>query len=343
MQKIGIIANINKPQVKEVAVKLIAYLEQKKKKTVVLDSQLAKLVQRPKQGVPMRQVASRSDLIMVLGGDGTLIYAARMKALGDRPVLGINLGTFGFLASITVSELYQRLDQLWQRNFLIEPRMMLEATIKDKRLKSKIQNPNKLSNPQSAIRNPQSQSFLAFNDVVVAKEALARIIELTIYITDKTYSNSRILNRIEANQNQADVRDLHSAIRNLQVDGVIIATPTGSTAHSLSAGGPIVHPTLQALIITPICPHTLSNRPLIISDKEEVEIEVQSPEVRVSLPDATSDVGAIYLTVDGQQGIQISPHQRIIIRKAKQQVNLIVFPTRTYFEVLRTKLHWGTR
>ena len=328
MQKIGLIANINKPRVKEVTINLLNYLEKKKKKTVVLDSELAKLVQRQKQGVPMQQVANHSDLIMVLGGDGTLIYAARMKALGNRPVLGINLGSFGFLASITVSELYQRLDQLWQRNFLIEPRMMLEA---------KLINPEptkKGATPGHPFTSSPGQSFLAFNDVVVAKEALARIIELTIYISDKTKSKRKNLNESKKHQ---------SAIRNLQVDGVIISTPTGSTAHSLSAGGPIVHPALQALIITPICPHTLSNRPLIISDKEEIKIEVQSPEVRVLLPDATSDVGAIYLTIDGQQGIQISPKQRIIIRKAKEQVNLIVFPTRTYFEVLRTKLHWGTR
>jgi NAD+ kinase len=312
MQKIGIIANINKPHVREVAGRLINYLENKKKKTVILESQLAGLMYRQDIGVPMRQVAAKSDLIMVLGGDGTLLYAARMKALGNRPVLGINLGTFGFLASITVSELYPQLELIWEKKFLIEPRMMLEASIIEPESAKPVISPNR---PFTGF---QPQSFLAFNDVVVAKEALARIIVLTISID-------------------------HHLVTQYQADGLIVSTPTGSTAHSLSAGGPIVHPNLQALIITPICPHTLSNRPLIISDKEEVEIEMQSPEVRVSLPDSTSDVGAIYLTVDGQQGIQVSPKQRIRIRKAKEQVNLIVFPSRTYYEVLRTKLHWGRR
>jgi NAD+ kinase len=313
MHKIGLIANTNKPQVKEVAIELIEYLK-KKKKTIVLESELAGLVNQPKLGVPMKLVSAKSDLIMVLGGDGTLIYSARMNALGNRPVLGINLGSFGFLTSISVSELYLQLDLLWKKQFLIEPRMMLEAEIVQSP-KSKVRS-KKLKTQDLGLK-PASK-FLAFNDVVVAKEALARIIVLTISIN-------------------------HRLVTQYQADGLIVSTPTGSTAHSLSAGGPIVHPNLQALIITPICPHTLSNRPLIISDKEEVEIEVQSPEVRVSLPDATSDVGAIYLTIDGQQGIQISPKQRIRIRKAKEQVNLIVFPTRSYYEVLRTKLHWGRR
>ncbi|MFB3897475.1 MAG: NAD(+)/NADH kinase [bacterium] len=319
MHTIGIIANTSKPQVKEVAIELIAYLE-KKKKAVILESDLARLVNRPKLKVPMKQISVYSDLILVLGGDGTLIYAARMKALGDKPVLGINLGSLGFLTSISVSELYLQLELLWRHQFLIEPRMMLEAEILESgnRYYSK-----SFSKKKKIMAAPRSsyvpiQSFLAFNDVVVAKEALARIIELTISI----------------DQNQ---------VTQYQADGLIVATPTGSTAHSLSAGGPIVHPNLQALIITPICPHTLSNRPLIISDKEEVEIEMQSPESQIALPDATSDVGAVYLTIDGQQGIQLSPNQRIRIRKAKEQVNLMVFPTRSYYEVLRTKLHWGRR
>lgn len=319
MYKIGIIANTNKTQVKDVAIKLIHYLEKKKKK-IVLESQLAKLVKRPELKVPMKQVAVYSDLIMVLGGDGTLIYAARMKALGDRPVLGINLGSLGFLTSISVLELYRQLDLVWEQRFLVEPRMMLEAEILESGNRYYSKSFGKKKKMAAAPRSSYIpvQSFLAFNDIVVAKEALARIIELTISI-DK------------------------NLVTQYQADGLIVSTPTGSTAHSLSAGGPIVHPNLQALIITPICPHTLSNRPLIISDKEEVEIEMQSPEERVALPDATSDVGAIYLTIDGQLGIEVSPQQRIRVRKAKEQINLIVFPTKSYYEVLRTKLHWGRR
>jgi len=293
MKTIGIIGNFNKPQTKEIISELCAYLVEQEKKQVLLEEHLVKKFKIKRKGIPLQNLSKRAELIIVLGGDGTLLYAARMGAFGSCPVLGVNLGSLGFLAGVSLSELYSTLDQIWRKEYRIEPRMMLESWIKVK-------------NPQSAIRNPKLKRYLALNDIVVTKEALSRIIELTIY------TNGQFVVRYQA-------------------DGLIVSTPTGSTAHSLSAGGPIVYPTLNAIIITPICPHTLSNRPLIIADKDTIEIEIQTPEQPV------------YLTLDGQQGLPISPEQTIVIKRAKETVNLIVPPQKNYYEVLRTKLHWGGR
>ncbi|MDI6782507.1 MAG: NAD(+)/NADH kinase, partial [bacterium] len=303
MNKIGIIANINKPQIKEIVPELCEYLETKKKKRVLLEEELAKKLKIKRTGVPLPELANRAELIIVLGGDGTLLYAARMRALGSCPVLGVNLGSLGFLASVSLPELYSTLDQIWRNQYRLEPRMMLEASISIKTAKFY---PPKFQRRWTTIRNPQLKSYLALNDVVVTKEALSRIIELTIS------TNGQFVVRYQA-------------------DGLIISTPTGSTAHSLSAGGPIVEPKLKAIMITPICPHTLSNRPLIISAQDTVEIEVQTPDQPV------------YLTLDGQQGLPISPDQTIRVKRAKETVNLIVPPQKNYYEVLRTKLHWGGR
>jgi NAD+ kinase len=316
MNNIGIIANFNKPQTKEIVLELCGYLENQEKKRVFLEEQLAKKLKIKRKGTPLQNLSNRAELIIVLGGDGTLLYAARMGALGSQPVLGVNLGTLGFLASVSLSELYPTLDQIWRKKYRLESRMMLEAKIINQpkqAASSKRQEKNLTSDPTllkfrrvNLLPLTSRKKYLALNDIVVTKEALSRIIELTIY------TNRQFVVRYQA-------------------DGLIISTPTGSTAHSLSAGGPIVEPMLNAIIITPICPHTLSNRPLIISAQDTVVIKVQTPNQPV------------YLTLDGQQGLLISPEQTILVKKAKERVKLIIPPQKNYYEVLRTKLHWGSR
>ncbi|MCX7918949.1 MAG: NAD(+)/NADH kinase [bacterium] len=307
MQRIGIIANLNKPQAKPVVRRLIAYLE-KKQKTVFVEERLGECIHRQQNRVPLQALAKHSELIIVLGGDGTLLYAARNRALGSRPVLGINLGSLGFLANVAVTELEPTLELVLRKKYQLQPRMMLTAKIVQTEPEVQQISARKKKILSSVHPNTcfSAQSFLALNDIVITKEALARIIELTIYINEEF-------------------------VARYQADGVIIATPTGTTAHSLSAGGPIVHPNQQAIVITPICPHTLSNRPLIISANDEISIAVHTPEQ------------AVYLTLDGQEGIPLLAKQYVLVKKAKESVNLIMPVNKSYFEVLRTKLHWGGR
>ncbi len=226
------------------------------------------------------------DLLIVLGGDGTLLSAVRYLQ-GERvPILGVNLGGLGFLTEITLEELYPVLERTLEGKIETEKRMKLSATV---------------------IRQGKKEGeYTVLNDVVISKTVLARIIHLRnsvngVYVT--TYRG----------------------------DGVIISTPTGSTAYSLAAGGPIVHPSMDSVLITPICPHTLTNRPLLIPERATVEFTLETEE---------SDVR---LTLDGQVSYALLPFDRVVITKAKSHVFFIKSPFKDYFEILRTKLKWGER
>ncbi|HVF56912.1 MAG TPA: NAD(+)/NADH kinase [Pyrinomonadaceae bacterium] len=229
------------------------------------------------------EVAASIDMAVVLGGDGTMIATARM--LGDReiPVLGINYGTFGYLAEFRREELEAALDSMLDGTYTLERRMMLTAEVyrgEEKLLHDRI-----------------------LNDVVISKSALARIIEIEANIDGKFVNCFR-------------------------ADGLIISTPTGSTAYNLSAGGPVIYPSMGAVVITPICPHTLSNRPLVVPDDVEFEFVLKTQE----------DVA---ITLDGQVGLPLTVEDRVIVRKSRTSFNLIQSNTRNYFEVLRNKLRWG--
>ncbi len=225
------------------------------------------------------------EFIVVMGGDGTILSVARHYACLNIPVLGVNLGGFGFLTEISLDELYPSMqDHVLTGKYEVEERMMLRATI---------------------FRRGQAYwQEHVLNDAVINKGALARIAELTTWI-DAEY------------------------LTTYRADGLIVATPTGSTAYNLSAGGPIVYPTLRHIIVLPICSHTLSNRPIILPD---------TVTAAVTLDEKAQD---LYLTLDGQVGQALQPGDRVEIKLASCHLKLVKSPHRTHFEVLRTKLGWG--
>jgi len=253
---------------------------------VLIDQNLPHIDERC-QPVPPELIPQQVDLIIVFGGDGTLLSVARFDQIEMVPVLAVNLGSLGFLTEIGADEIPAVLDKVLESDYSLDKRMMLEATLIKK-------------------GDARGQTFQALNDVVVNKGALARMMDLD------TYVNDLYLNRFKA-------------------DGLIICTPTGSTGYSLSAGGPIVYPSLNLFTITPICPHTLTNRPLIISDESIIRIELMSE---------SEDV---FLTVDGQVGVRIERHDRVVIRKSAKTLSLVKTPFRSYFEILKKKLKWGER
>jgi NAD+ kinase len=230
------------------------------------------------------EMAAAADFIVVLGGDGTMIAAARM--LGDRevPVLGINYGNLGYLTEYRVEEMLPAIDAILAGRYTVERRLMLAAEI--------YRGEEKVAHER------------VLNDVVISKSALARIIEI------ETLIDRQFVNRFRA-------------------DGLIVSTPTGSTAYNLSAGGPIIYPSMDALVLTPICPHTLSNRPLVVPDGVEIEMTLKTPKEEVAL------------TLDGQIGVPLECGDRVHVRKSRTAFNLIQAQTRNYFEVLRGKLRWG--
>lgn len=230
------------------------------------------------------ELAARVDLILVLGGDGTMIATSRMVGDTEVPVLGVNYGGLGYLAEFRVAELYAALATILDGNYEIEKRVMLAVELR--------------RGEEQITRNR------VLNDIVINKSALARIIEIEAYL------NQQFVNSFRA-------------------DGLIVSTPTGSTAYNLSAGGPVIYPSMNAVVITPICPFTLSNRPIVVPDESLIELRLKT---------ANEDVA---LTLDGQVGFPLKPEDRVLIRKSKATFNLVQPMNRNYFEVLRDKLRWG--
>jgi NAD+ kinase len=225
------------------------------------------------------------ESLVVLGGDGTLLGAARRVGKYGIPILGVNIGGLGFLTEIPLKRLYNAVEMMLQGQLEAESRLMLETRV--------------LRDKSEICR------FLVLNDVVINKGALARIIDLDVYINDQFLTTFR-------------------------ADGLIISSPTGSTAYNLSAGGPILYPTLANFVVTPICPFTLTNRPIILPDSDTVSIEMgKGSEEKVSL------------TFDGQVGFDFSYGDRVVINKSQNKIKLIKSPDQTYFEILRAKLMWG--
>jgi NAD+ kinase len=225
------------------------------------------------------------DLIVVLGGDGTMLGAARMMREREIPVLGVNFGFLGYMTEFTLEEMFPALENVCKGNFAVERRMMIDVTL------------NRGGVAAAARR--------ALNDAVITKSTPARMIEIESYI------NGMLVNSFRA-------------------DGMIVATPTGSTAYSLSAGGPIVHPSMSAILLTPICPHMLSNRPAVVPGESVVDLIFKR---------ADTD---LLLTIDGQPGVELQHDDRITLRRSETAFNLVQPTNRNYFEVLRTKLKWGT-
>jgi NAD+ kinase len=235
-------------------------------------------------GKTRTELAADSDLLLVLGGDGTLLAAAREAAPRCIPILPINLGSLGFLTSFTLEEMYPALEETLAGRLAASERAMLNAAL---------------------IRDGKTlDDQRVLNEVVINKGALARMIEVKLSIDQDFVCRYR-------------------------ADGLIVATPTGSTAYSLSAGGPIVHPNVESIIVTPICPHTLSDRPLVVGDKCCVEMHLVGP------------AESVYLTLDGQKGVQMQSGDRVRIFRAQERLKLIQPKRKSYYEILRSKLKWG--
>ncbi len=230
------------------------------------------------------RLAGSVDLLVVLGGDGTMIRAARLVGEHDVPVLGINYGSLGYLAEFRTNELFPALESILAGDYHLDERVMLDAEVlRDgtRRLHGRV-----------------------LNDVVINKSALARIIEIEARL------NGQFVNAFRA-------------------DGLIVSTPTGSTAYNLSAGGPVIYPSMEAIVITPICPFTLSNRPLVVPDSALIELCVKTPEEEVAI------------TLDGQIGFPLEAGDRVLIKKSRARFKIVQPTNRNYFEVLRDKLCWG--
>ena len=232
--------------------------------------------------VEKERLAESVDLILVLGGDGTMIATARLMGDQEVPVLGVNYGGLGYLAEFRIEELYSGLESILSGNYRLDKRVMLNVDLED----------------------GESKTNRVLNDVVINKSALARIIEIDVFL-DKLFVNS------------------------FRADGLIISTPTGSTAYNLSAGGPVVFPSMNAIVITPICPFTLSNRPIVVPDDAVIELVLKTEQEEVAL------------TLDGQVGFPLKVNDRVVIRKSNTTFNLVQPSNRNYFDVLRDKLRWG--
>jgi NAD+ kinase len=234
--------------------------------------------------VPREQLASEVDLIIVLGGDGTMIATARLIGDHEISVLGVNFGGLGYLAEFRIEELFTAIESILAGDYRLDRRVMLSVEM--------------FRGEQLVTHNR------VLNDVVINKSALARIIEIEAYLNDQFVNSFR-------------------------ADGLIVSTPTGSTAYNLSAGGPVIFPSMNAVVITPICPFTLSNRPIVVPDDAIIQLSLKTRDEDVSL------------TLDGQVGHPLHVDDRVVIRKSRSTFNLIQPANRNYFDVLRDKLRWG--
>jgi NAD+ kinase len=280
----AIISRPDRPEVAQIIPGLLTWLAEHGYK-VIIDVETATYT-AGQEVVPRAQMVSQAlDLVVVLGGDGTLLSAARVTAAVDVPLLGVNLGSLGFLTEVPLQSLYPMLEAIGQGRAAVEHRALMQVEL----LRG------------DTVRG----SYLVFNDAVVNKTALARLNTYDLYI-DKAFVSS------------------------YRADGMIVATPTGSTAYSLSAGGPVLMPSVKAFVVTPVAPHSLTHRPLVVPDSVEIEILLRSEEE------------VAYLSLDGQPGLDLRDGDRVRCCRSEHQVNL--FRTGTdFFHVLRTKLKWGER
>ncbi|MEN3337395.1 MAG: kinase [Acidobacteriota bacterium] len=289
--RVGLVAKTGVEAAASVLADLAGWLEARNVRPV-FETETALLAGLP----PGRATVSRDelprecDLIVVLGGDGSLIgMAGRIAEAGvDVPIVGVNFGNLGFLTEITLEELYESLESVIDGTAIIEERMMLRArTLRD--------------------GEPFAER-LALNDVVITKGALSRIIDLAVAIGDQP-------------------------VMRVRADGLIIASPTGSTAYNLAAGGPILHPEVDAMLLTPIAPHMLTNRPIVLPGASEVRIQ--------SAMNGAND--EVFVTFDGQSGHALEDGDVILVSSADRPLRLIRASSRTYFDVLRQKLKWSER
>src|SRR5437870_433089 len=288
IKRIGVVVKPHQPDALETLCRLTKWLNERKIQLVgagaidhvYIEQQTGCAVEI----VSDEQLAPGVDLILVLGGDGTMIATARMIGDTEVPVIGVNYGGLGYLAEFPIDELFSALEAILEGDYKVEGRVMLSVEL---RRGEEVVTQNRV-----------------LNDVVMKKSALARIIEI------ETYLNEQFVNSFRA-------------------DGLIVATPTGSTAYNLSAGGPVIFPSMNAVVITPICPFTLSNRPIVVPDDSLIEVRLKTESEEVAL------------TLDGQVGVPLEAADRVVIGKSQTTFNLVQPMNRNYFDVLRDKLRWG--
>ncbi len=265
---------------------LVAWL-QERGVGVCLEERTARLVEEVSRTACRvasgREVAATADVLVVLGGDGTLLAASHLVER-PVPVLGVNFGALGFLTEITLAELHPTLEGVLKGEYRYEERRMLRAQVRRQGAEDTVGD--------------------VLNDVVITKAALSRIIELDVSVDGLFVSSFR-------------------------ADGLIVSSPTGSTAYNLAAGGPILHPALEAVVLTPICPHMLTNRPLVISDRSTIEVRLRA-----------AREGEVHITLDGQRGFPLTSTDVVTVTRSPRCLRLVK-ASRDYFEVLRTKLKWG--
>ncbi|MFT4638375.1 MAG: NAD+ kinase [Verrucomicrobiales bacterium] len=282
---IGVTANISKPNAREVLSQLRSCLLRRDLRVSIEKGSACLLDNDPNQeeGLELRELAKAVDLLIVLGGDGTILRAVRRTIGVTTPIMGINIGTLGFLTCATQHEVDQVGDWIQRDYFKLSKRSLLEAAV--------------------SLVGEEQATYFGLNEVTVCRENVSRLIQL------ETHINGEYLNHYSA-------------------DGLIISTPTGSTAYSLSAGGPIIDPESGVFVITPICPHAMSNRSMVVPN--DAVIEVTPVEIR----------DQVVLTLDGRTVHSVQPHSRIHIRRAEHQVELAFLPEQSFYRTLRHKLHW---
>lgn len=284
---IGLIGRYGDPTISTLLHELSAYLKTRKL-TVVLDESTASIIPDHNMTIADRQtIGEKCDLVIVLGGDGTLLNAVRSLSNYKVPLLGINRGRLGFLADIQPTNMEKHLNEIFDGNYLSKKRFLLHTHIERE--------------------GEQISESNAFNDVVVHKWDVARMIEIKIFI-DNQYVNT------------------------MRSDGLIVSTPTGSTAYSLSGGGPIINPSLNAIVLVPICPHTMSNRPIVIDGDSQISIKVKN-----------ASQSQAQITCDGQINLGLVSGDYVKIQKKENPVEFIHPVSHDYYEILRAKLHWGER
>lgn len=288
MSAVGVMVNTTRlrehpemlPQAREAIDVLLAHAD-----TVWVNEEAATLLDRPRLGRSEEDLAERADLLVVFGGDGTILRTARLAARRRTPIVGVNMGGFGFLAELGTEDFAEAVPALLAGRYELDDRMMLQAEVE---------------------RDGRTQTMLGLNDIVVTKTGAARVLRLRVSVNGEHLAS-------------------------YPADGVIVATPTGSTAYSLSAGGPILHPRVEALVITPISPHTFNSRSVVVDRNDEVTVEVTSP---------ASDA---ILTVDGHEGGALAAVPRVVVRRATQTTRFVRLHGSSFYGILRTKLAWGER
>lgn len=278
--RFGLIANLDRQGAKEAINGFIDWAK-KKKQDVFLSDSLKKVVNEKLEFIPDIVLADNCDVVVSMGGDGTLLSTARNVGNRDTLLLGVNLGTLGFLTQITPKEMLSCLDRIIKNDYEVQKRMVLEAYV-----------------------NGRGQAYFALNEVVVDNRPIGRMIDILLKVNSED-------------------------ILTYRCDGLIIATPTGSTGYSLSVGGPIIHPSMEAIIAAPISAFSLSTRPMILRPTDELELTVRSEHM------------AAALTLDGQESKELKGGDTVLVKRAGFSHKFIVFPENSFYKVCKEKLHWG--